>query len=52
MALRPLKMVAFATPQLLFPGEEAGNMTQQPEIASKPIITMTLSPTIDLLPVE
>jgi 6-phosphofructokinase 2 len=33
---------------LLLPGEEARNMVQQPEIASKPIVTLTLSPTIDL----
>jgi 6-phosphofructokinase 2 len=38
-------MVTF---DVLFPGEKAGNMLQQPEIASKPIITLTLSPIIDL----
>jgi 6-phosphofructokinase 2 len=34
--------------QLLFPGEKAGKMMQQPEIASKQIVTLTLNPTIDL----
>jgi 6-phosphofructokinase 2 len=38
-------MVTF---DLLFPGEKAGNMMQQPEIASRPIITLTMNPTIDL----
>jgi len=38
-------MVTF---DFLFPNEKAGNMMQQPEIASKPIITLTLNPTIDL----
>jgi 6-phosphofructokinase 2 len=38
-------MVTF---NFLFPNEKAGNMMQQPEIASKPIITLTLNSTIDL----
>jgi fructose-1-phosphate kinase PfkB-like protein len=38
-------MVTF---DLLFSGEKACEMIQQPEIASKPIVTLALSPTIDL----
>jgi 6-phosphofructokinase 2 len=34
--------------ELLVPGEKAGNMMQQPEVASKRIATLTLNPTIDL----
>jgi len=33
---------------LSIPGEKACDMLQQPEKASKPIVTLTLSPTIDL----
>jgi hypothetical protein len=38
-------MVTF---DVLFPGEKAGNMLQLPDLASKPIMSLTLSPTIDL----
>jgi hypothetical protein len=38
-------MVTF---DVLFPGEKAGNMLQQPDIASTRIISLTLGSTIDL----